>query len=99
MPAPAIPADAAAILARTGHRGLIRYLVDNPDSYYGDIKDATGAAVSSLTRDLRQLESIGVVHTDVDHPLGARRGRAPRYRVDAERVQHLIELLRTELLG
>ncbi|MFF7684133.1 hypothetical protein ACFZA2_15400 [Microbacterium sp. NPDC007973] len=99
MPAPTIPADAAAILARTGHRDLIRYLVDHPDSYYGDIKDATGAAVSSLTRDLRQLEAIGVVHTDVDRPLGARRGRAPRYRVDVDRIDTLLTDLRASLIG
>lgn len=99
MPAPTVPADAAAILARTGHRQLIRYLVDHPDSYYGDIKDATGASVSSLTRDLRQLETIGVVRPDVEQPIGARRGRAPRYRVDEERVRAILSELRLSLLG
>lgn len=99
MPAPSVPADAIAILSRPGPRHVINFLVKNPGSYYGEIREATSTAVSSLTRDLRILESIGVVRTDVDQPVGARRGRAPRYTVDADRIHQLIDELRTQLLG
>ncbi|MFZ8758823.1 hypothetical protein ACO03V_15535 [Microbacterium sp. HMH0099] len=54
--------------------------------------------MSSLTRDLRLLEDIGVVRTDVDQPIGARRGRAPRYTVDVDRIDSLIQQLRVQLL-
>ena len=99
MPAPTVPADAIALLARTGPRNIVKYLVKHPASYYGEIREATVTAVSSLTRDLRLLESIGVIHTDVEQPLGSRRGRAPRYTVDVDRIETLIHELRTELLG
>lgn len=99
MPAPKAPADAVAILARNTHRELVRYLVDNPGSYYGDIKDGIGAPISTLTRDLRQLEEIGVVRPDVEQPIGSRRGRAPRYTVDTDRVRLLVDGLRESLLG
>lgn len=98
MPAPAIPADAIATLARAGVRNLINYLAHHPGSYYGDIRQSTELAVSSLTRELRLLESIGVVRTDVNQPLGSRRGRAPRYTLDVERVESLLAELRTQLL-
>lgn len=99
MPAPAVPADAAAILSRVSPRPIVRYLAANPDSYYGDIREAVDAPVSSMTRDLRLLESIGVVTTDVAQPLGARRGRAPRYRLDTARVDEILQDLRAQLLG
>lgn len=99
MPAPTVPADAIALLARTGPRNIINYLVKHPGSYYGEIREATVTAVSSLTRDLRLLESIGVIRTDVEQPIGARRGRAPRYTVDVDRIDALIGELRTQLLG
>lgn len=98
MPAPTVPADAIALLARTGPRHVINYLVKHPGSYYGDIREATDASVSSLTRDLRLLEEIGVVQTDVNQPVGARRGRAPRYTVDVARIHSLINQLRAQLL-
>lgn len=98
MPAPTVPADAIALLARTGPRHVINFLVKHPSSYYGDIREATNASVSSLTRDLRLLEDIGVVRADVDQPIGARRGRAPRYTVDVERIDSLINQLRAQLL-
>lgn len=96
---PAVPADASAILARVSPRPIVRYLAANPDSYLGDIRGAVDAPVSSLARDLRLLESIGVVTTDVAQPLGARRGRAPRYRLDADRVNEILQDLREQLLG
>mgnify|MGYP001214734057 FL=1 len=99
MPAPTVPADAIALLARTGPRNIINYLVKHPNSYYGEIREATVTAVSSLTRDLRLLESIGVIRTDVEQPVGERRGRAPRYTVDVDRIDALISELRTQLLG
>lgn len=99
MPAPAVPADAAAILARVSPRALVRYLAANPDSDYGDIREAIDAPVSSMTRDLRLLESIGVITTDVAQPLGARRGRAPRYRADTARVDEILRDLREQLIG
>ncbi|MDQ1130909.1 hypothetical protein [Microbacterium sp. SORGH_AS_0888] len=99
MPAPSVPADAITVMTRAATRGLIQYMVKNPNSYYGEIREATEAPVSSLTRDLRLLESVGVVHTDVDHPLGSRRGRAPRYRVDVQRVTDLLAELKNQLLG
>lgn len=99
MPAPTVPADAIATLARAGARAVVRFVADNPDCYYGDIQDATSAPVSSLTRDLRLLEGIGVIETDSTAPLGQRRGRSPRYRVNAERVDALLEDLRRQLLG
>jgi DNA-binding transcriptional ArsR family regulator len=98
VPAPSIPADAIATLARTGVRSLINYLVHNPGSYYGDIRQSTDVAVSSLTRDLRLLESIGVIQTDVDQPIGSRRGRSPRYTVNVEHVDALLSALRSQLL-
>ena len=99
MPAPTVPADAIALLARTGPRNIINYLVKHPGSYYGEIREATVTAVSSLTRDLRLLESIGVIRTDVEQPIGARRGRAPRNTVDVDRIDALIGELRAQLLG
>lgn len=99
MPAPAVPADAIMLVSRTGPRAIIRHLVDNPDSYYGDLREALGLAVSSLTRDLRLLEEVGVVRTDVAQSIGSRRGRAPRYQVDVERVEALLADLRAQLLG
>lgn len=98
MPAPTVPADAIALLARTGPRNVINYLVKHPGSYYGDIREATKTAVSSLTRDLRLLEDVGVVRTDVEQPVGSRRGRAPRYTVDVDRIDSLITQLRAQLL-
>lgn len=77
----------------------MRNLAANPDSHYGDIREAIDAPVSSMTRDLRLLESIGVVLTDVAQPLGARRGRAPRYRVDTARVDDILRDLREQILG
>lgn len=99
MPAPAVPADAITTVSRTGARAVVRFIVENPDCYFGDISDATEAPVSSLTRDLRLLENIGVVTTDSSAPQGQRRGRSPRYRVDAERVDELLADLRAQLLG
>lgn len=99
MPAPTVPADAIAILSRTGARAVVRFVVANPDCYYGDMQDATSAPVSSLTRDLRLLEGIGVIETDSTAPQGQRRGRSPRYRVNIERVDALLDDLRRQLRG
>ena len=99
MPAPAVPADAAAILARLNPRSLVRYLAENPDSRCGDIREAIDAPVSSLTRDLRQLVSTDVVTTEIAQPLVARRGRAPCERLDADRVVEILRELRAQLLG
>lgn len=99
MPAPKIPADDVAILARPAHRELVLYIVRNPAVSFKEIVEATGAPVASLTRALRQLELIGVVSTDSNQPLGLRRGQAPRYTADAERIRTLLDDLRTALLG
>lgn len=99
MPAPSAPADDVTILARTAPREIVRYIVEHPSCYYGDIREAKGTAISSLTRDLRLLEEVGVVQTDVSQPIGSRRGRSPRYTVDVERVEALLSQLREQLLG
>lgn len=99
MPAPSTPADEISVFIRTGPRILVRYLIEHPNSYYGEIREGTGTAISSLTRDLGLLEKIGVVHTDVSQPPGDRRGRAPRYRVDEERLDTLLNDLRSQLFG
>lgn len=99
MPAPSVPADAITILSRTGPREVVRYIVEHPSCYYGEIREAVESAVSSLTRDLRLLEEVGVVQTDVSQPIGSRRGRSPRYTVDVERVEALLSDLHEQLLG
>lgn len=39
------------------------------------------------------------MQTDVDQPVGSRRGRSPRYTVDKDRIEALVTEFREELLG
>ncbi|MBF4636227.1 helix-turn-helix transcriptional regulator [Agreia pratensis] len=91
--------DALGTLARSAqYRQVIRYLVDNPNSFKGQIHDATGIPTSSLGRHLSDLETRGIVTGDIE--VGQkRRGYAVRYIVDVDYVDTLLTTLRTELLG
>jgi len=90
--------DALSTLARSPqYRKVIRFLVDNPNSYKGQIQEGTGLPPSSLGRHLSELEDRRVITGDVS---GAdRRGYAVRYTVDVAYVDQLVTQLRTELLG
>ena len=90
--------DALSALARSPkYTQVIRFLVDSPDSYYGQIQEHTAIPTSSLGRHLADLEARGIVVGDI--PTSERRGRAVRYRVDLDYVEALLARLRTELLG
>lgn len=91
--------DALGALARSAqYRQVIRHLVDNPNSFKGQIHDATGIPTSSLGRHLADLEARGIVIGDI--PVGQqRRGYAVRYVVAVDYVETLLTKLRTELLG
>ena len=101
MPAPQDPAaglDALSALARSPqYRRIIRFLIEHPNSYKGQIQEGTGVATSSLGRHLAELESTGVILGDVAGE--DRRGYAVRYAVDGPYVEQLLAQLRTELLG
>lgn len=77
---------------------VLCFLHDNGASYFGDILEGVGSSSSSLARTLKYLEQdLGVISGDV--PLGDRKGRAPRYSVDQDKVREAIEALQTRLLG
>jgi len=90
--------DALSALARSPqYRRIIRFLIDHPNSYKGQIQEGTGVATSSLGRHLAELESTGVIVGDVRGE--DRRGYAVRYTVDVPHVEQLVDQLRIELLG
>jgi predicted transcriptional regulator len=91
--------DALGALARSAqYRQVIRHLVDNPNSFKGQIHDATGIPTSSLGRHLADLEAQGIVIGDISSGQ-QRRGYAVRYTVNVGYVETLLSKLRTELLG
>lgn len=90
--------DALSTLARSPqYRKVIRFLVDNPNSYKGQIQEGTSIPISSLGRHLSELEATGVIVGDVAGE--DRRGYAVRYTVDVPYVEQLVSQLHTELLG
>lgn len=90
--------DALSTLARSPqYRKVIRFLIDHPNSYKGQIQEGTGLPPSSLGRHLSELEDRGVIIGDVAGE--DRRGYAVRYTVDVPYVEQLVTQLRTELLG
>jgi DNA-binding transcriptional ArsR family regulator len=90
--------DALSTLARSPqYRKVIRFLVDHPNSYKGQIQEGTGLPPSSLGRHLSELEDRRVIVGDVAGE--DRRGYAVRYTVDIAYVDQLVTQLRTELLG
>lgn len=98
MPDPNDMTDALSALARSPqYRKVIRYLVDHPPSYKGQIQEGTGLSPSSLGRLLAELEGRGVITGDVAGD--DRRGHAVRYTVDVDLVDQLVTKLRAELLG
>lgn len=95
---PAARLDALSTLARSPqYRTVIRFLVEHPNSYKGQIQEGTGLPPSSLGRHLAELEARGVITGDVAGK--DRRGYAVRYTVDVAYVDQLVTQLRTELLG
>jgi DNA-binding transcriptional ArsR family regulator len=75
---------------------IVRYLVDNPESYYGQIREDMDQANSSLARHLGDLEAHGIIRGDI--PAERRRGRAVRYHVDVDRVEWALSQIRISLL-
>jgi DNA-binding MarR family transcriptional regulator len=88
--------DAIASLAKLPAAKIVRYLVDHPESFYGQIQEATEIPTASVTRYLQDLEANGIIAGDL--PLDARRGRSVRYTVRADYITATLERIRTELL-
>lgn len=89
--------DALASLAKLPAAKIVRYLVEHPNSYYGQIQEATEIPTASVTRYLLDLEANGIVAGDL--PLDGRRGRSVRYSVQADYITATLERIRAELLG
>lgn len=67
---------------------VLRYIALNPGTHFGDMLEGIPELGSApLVRHLRALELLGVVTLDL--PPEKRRGRAPRYYLDVERVADL----------
>ncbi|PYI65717.1 hypothetical protein CVV68_16880 [Arthrobacter livingstonensis] len=97
---PAWTADVEAATGAFGNRGhneIIRYLNDHGPVRRGDIVEAVSASEASVAKHLLVLEDSGVIIVDTIR--GQRHGRAPRYSVDLNRVDELVEALRDYLLN
>lgn len=88
--------DALASLAKLPAAKIVRYLVEHPNSYYGQIQEATEIPTASVTRYLQDLEANGIITGDL--PVDARRGRSVRYSVQADYITATLERIRAELL-
>jgi ArsR family transcriptional regulator len=82
--------EAAVQLAGSRPRHeIVRFLSEHGSSFRSDISDGTGIAGGALGSHLDRLMEIGVVSADI--PEGKRTGRAVRYTLDPERVNHLLD--------
>ncbi|PPF91334.1 hypothetical protein C5C03_00480 [Clavibacter michiganensis] len=89
--------DSLAALAKLPGATIVRYLVAHPGSYHGQIQEATGLPISTVTRYLAQLQAAGIVTVDV--PADARmRGRAMRYDASPDRITTIVNQVLRELL-
>lgn len=88
--------DSLATLAKQPAAKIVRYLVDHPDSYFGQIQEATDVPTATATRYLAELEAHGFIVGDI--PSELRRGRSVRYTVNAERIGEALDQARRELL-
>ncbi|MFK4637219.1 ArsR/SmtB family transcription factor [Paenarthrobacter histidinolovorans] len=77
---------------------VLCFLRDHGPSYFGDILEGVGSSSSSLARTLKYLEQeLGIIRGDV--PLGERKGRAPRYSLNEDKVREAISALQARLLS
>lgn len=81
---------AIQVLGSSARMEILRFVGENPDSFFGAIREALpGLASSSLVGNLRVLVDLGVLTTDLLPE--ERRGRSPRYSLSRERLRGLTE--------
>lgn len=85
---PALVDVAIEVLGSSARLELLRFIAENPGAHYGRITEGVpGLGQTSRGRHLRALEDAGVV--SVDLPPEERRGRSPRYTIEAARLDEL----------
>jgi ArsR family transcriptional regulator len=87
------PADVDAAISAFGNRArstILRYLTSRGDrgALRADIAEDTHMAIPTLSKHLRALEDLGVVHGNIDPD--HRRGRSVAYRANTQRIQQLL---------
>lgn len=90
--------DMVTLVGNPAHFRIIRYVRENPGVYVSDIIEGTGMPRGTLGRILRILVDIDVLTVDVP-PEKRTSGRIFRYAVNETRVQDLLAVLHTEILG
>ena len=77
------------VVGNPGRSAVLRVIVTNPGLFYGQIAEQLPELpVPTMATHLRVLERVGCISLDV--PPGNRRGRAPRYTANVDRIEQLV---------